>query len=283
MVLHGGPGSGCTPGHRRLFAPDRYRLVLFDQRGCGRSTPDAGDVTTDLSTNTTHHLIADLERLRAHLAIERWLVFGNSWGSTLALAYAEALPDRVLALVLAAVTTTTANEIDWLYRGLRKFLPEEWVRFRDGVSHAVDDGELVEAYRELLADPDPSVREAAASRWCAWEDAVVAASHASGPDPRYRDPRFRLTFARLVTHYFAHRAWLADGALLHGASRLNGIPGAMIHGRVDLASPLHTAWKLHAAWPESELVVVETGGHSIGQHGMASAVVAATDRFATLT
>ena len=260
----------------RIVIEPLVRTALLEDLG------RAGDVTTDLSTNTTHHLIADLERLRAHLAIERWLVFGNSWGSTLALAYAEAHPDRVLALVLAAVTTTTANEIDWLYRGLHKFLPEEWARFRDGAPNAVDDGELVEAYRELLADPDPSVREAAASRWCAWEDAVVVASHGSGPDPRYRDPRFRLTFARLVTHYFAHRAWLADGALLRGASRLHGIPGAMIHGRVDLASPLHTAWRLHEAWPESELVVVETGGHSIGQHDMASAVVTATDRFAPL-
>jgi proline iminopeptidase len=280
VVLHGGPGSGCIPGHRRFFSPDRYRIVLFDQRGSGRSTPSAADASTELTHNTTDHLLADLEQLRQHLGVDRWLVFGHSWGTTLGLAYAETHPQRVSALVLAAVCTTRRSEIDWLYHGVGRFLPEQWERFRDAVPPADRDGDLVGAYCRLLQDCDLAVREAAAASWCAWEDAVVSSSSGAGPDPRYRDPAFRMAFARIVTHYFTNDAWLDDGALLRNASRLHGLPGVLIHGRLDLGSPLATAWALAQAWPDSELVVLDAAGHSAGTD-MADAIVAATDRFAS--
>ena len=281
LVLHGGPGSGCTPGMRRFFDPERYRAVLFDQRNCGRSTPHASDPATSLAPNTTPHLLADIEHLRMALEIDHWLVFGMSWGSTLALAYAESHPGQVSEIVLAAVTTTRREEIDWLYHGAGRFFPEAWERFREGVPPAERDGDLVEAYARLLDHPDPAVREAAAASWCAWEDAVVATNPEAGPNPRYADARFRMAFARIVTHYFRHNAWLEDGQLLREAGRLSGIPGVLIHGRLDISSPLSTAWELAQAWPGSELVIVERSGHSSAGPGMAEAIVAATDGFAT--
>jgi len=280
LVLHGGPGSGCTPGMRRSFDPARYRIILFDQRNCGRSTPHASDPATSLAANTTPHLLADIEQLRTTLEIDRWLVFGMSWGSTLALAYAESHPEHVSEIVLAAVTTTRPEEIDWLYHGAGRFFPDQWVRFREGVPPAERDGDLVEAYVRLLEHPDPAVRERAAANWCAWEDAVVATDPGAGPNPRYADPRFRMAFARIVTHYFRHNAWLEDGQLLRDAGRLSRIPGVLIHGRLDISSPLSTAWELAQAWPGSELVIVERSGHSCAEPGMAEAIVAATDGFA---
>jgi proline iminopeptidase len=255
VVLHGGPGSGCTPQHRRFFDPSSYRVVLFDQRGSGRSTPHASKLTTDLSANTTQHLVTDIELLREHLGIERWLVFGNSWGSTLALAYAEQYPERVSEIVLVAVTMTRPSEIDWLYHGVGRFFPEEWARFRAGVPERARAGSLVDAYYELLQHPDVAVREQAARDWCEWEDAIVSIVPDAPPNPRYDDPRFRMAFARIVTHYFHHLAWLEDGALLRDAHLLGDIPGVLIHGRLDLGGPLLTAWELARAWPASELVV----------------------------
>jgi proline iminopeptidase len=283
LVLHGGPGSGCTPHHRRFFRPKAYRVVLFDQRGCGRSTPHASDPAVELSTNTTHHLLRDIEHLRRHLGVEKWLVFGNSWGSTLALAYAEQHPGRVSELILVAVTTTRSSEIDWLYHGAGRFLPEQWSRFRAGVPAADQDGDLVDAYDRLLRHPDEAVRERAAQSWCEWEDAVVTLDPNAAPNPRYGDPRFRMAFARIVTHYFKHRAWLEDGGILRHADQLHGIPGVMIHGRLDLSSPLITAWELAQVWPDGELITVSTAGHSTGDPGMTETVVAATDRFVTLS
>jgi proline iminopeptidase len=274
VVLHGGPGM------RRLFDPDACRVVLFDQRGCGRSLPDAGDPATDLAVNTTHHLLGDLERLRRHLGVERWLVFGGSWGSTLALADAERHPDRVTELVLSAIGTTRRHEVEWLTRGVGRLFPEQWARFRDGVAVADRDGDLADAYGRLLADPDPAVRERAARDWCRWEDAHVAVRADHRSDPRYDDPAFRMTFARLVSHYWRHAAFLEDGALLAGAGRLAGIPGVLVHGRLDVSSPLDIAWELARAWPDAELVVLDEAGHSARDPGMAEAVVAATDRFA---
>jgi proline iminopeptidase len=276
VVLHGGPGSGCTDGLLRFFDPDAYRIVLFDQRGCGRSTPHAGAPVVDLSTNTTHHLLADIERLRRHLGIERWLVFGLSWGTTLGLAYAERHPERITELVLCSVATTRAHEVRWITRDAGRFFPEQWERFRDGVPPADRDGDLVEAYSRLLHDPDSAVREQAARDWCEWEDAHISAP----PNPRYRDPAFRLAFARLVTHYWRHAAWLEDGILLREAAKLRGIPGVMVHGRLDVSGPLDIPWELSRAWPDSELVIVDEAGHSASDPGMAEAVIAATDRFA---
>jgi proline iminopeptidase len=276
VVLHGGPGSGCTPGLRRYFDPAAYRIVLLDQRGAGRSAPHASDAAVDLSTNTTLHLIADLELLREHVGVERWLVFGGSWGATLALAYAERYPPRVTEIVLASVTMTRPADIRWLYHGVGRFFPEQWARFRDGVPPE-ERGDLVAAYWRLLDDPQPAVREKAARDWCDWEDAVVSLEPDYEPNPRYEDPRFRMAFARIVTHYFHHHAWLEDGILLRDAHRLAGIPGVLVHGRLDLGGPAATAWELAQAWPDAELHLVDTG-HSGGGE-MTSCLVAATDRF----
>jgi proline iminopeptidase len=279
LVLHGGPGAGCTPWWRRLFDPDAYRIVLFDQRGCGHSRPHASAPTVDLATNTTHHLIADIERLRRHLAIERWLVLGGSWGSTLALVYGQAHPDRVTEIVLFSVATTTRREVEWVTRDVGRLFPAEWERFRNGVPEPDRDGSLVDAYSRLLHDPDPAVREQAARDWCDWEETHVRTRPGQPPNPRYGDPRFRLCFARLVTHYWRHAAWIEDGALVRGVDRLARIPSILVHGRLDVSSPLDIPWKLANAWDASELLVVDDEGHG-GGPGMADAIVAATDRFA---
>jgi proline iminopeptidase len=270
VALHGGPGSGCTPWWAERFDLDAYRVVLFDQRGCGRSTPHAGAPVVDLSDNTTQHLIADVERLREHLGIERWVVLGGSWGSTLGLAYAQAHADRVRALVLFSVATTTRREVEWITRDMGRVLPAEWARFRDGVPEAERDGSLVDAYSRLLHDPDPAVRDKAASDWCAWETAHM------GADPRWEDPVFRLCLARLVTHYWRHAAFLEDGALLRGLDRLADVPGVLIHGRRDISSPLDVAWTIAQQW--GELVVVEDEGHRGGAE-MAARIEAALARF----
>jgi proline iminopeptidase len=279
VVLHGGPGSGISPGFRRLFDPDAYRVLLFDQRGCGRSTPHASDPSVDLATNTTQHLLRDIERLREHFGLERWMVLGASWGSTLGLAYAESHPDRVTALLLGMVVTTTRREVEWVTRDVGRLFPAAWRRFRDGVPEADRDGSLVEAYSRLLHSPDPAVRDQAARDWCSWEDSHVAVRPNHRPDPRFDDPRFRMCFARLVTHYWRHGAFLNEGQLLSGAGSLAEIPGVLVHGRLDVSSPLDVAWALHQVWPNSELVVVEGADHHL-DHGLDNALVAATDRFA---
>ena len=280
VVLHGGPGSGCSPYWTRFFDPAAYRIVLFDQRNCGRSTPNASDPTTDLTTNTTRHLLADIERLRERLGIGRWLVFGGSWGSALGLAYAEAHPERVSEIVLFSVVGGGRGEVDWITRDMGRIFPEEWARFRAGVPAADRDGRLVEAYSRLLEDPDPAVRERAAIDWCAWEAVHVSLGAKRGHDSRYDDPVFRMTFARLVTHYWRHDAWLADGQLLRGVGRLAGVPGVLVHGRLDVSSPPDVAWHLARAWPGCELVLIDDGRHGTGVSGMAGSLVAATDRFA---
>ncbi|WP_049557833.1 prolyl aminopeptidase [Nonomuraea sp. SBT364] len=278
VVVHGGPGSGAGPGWRRFFDPEAYRLILFDQRGCGRSTPDAADPDTDLSVNTTDHLLADMELLREHLGVDRWQLFGGSWGTTLGLAYAVRHPDRVTEVIMSGIATTRRHEVDWITRGVRRYFPEEWERFRDGVPEKDRDGDLADAYARLLADPDPAVRDRAARDWCRWEDTHVRVSADHEPDPRYEDDRFRMRFARLVTHYWRHAAWLPDDELITGVERLGHVPGVLVHGRVDLSTPLQSAWDLSRAWPGCELVVVEGTGHSNG--GLGEPLVAATDRFA---
>lgn len=280
LVLHGGPGSGSSPTARRYFDPDVFRIILFDQRGSGRSTPHASEPGIDLSTNTTDHLIADIERLRWHLRIDRWMLLGGSWGSTLALSYAERHPERVTAMVLNSVATTTAAEIEWITRGVGAFFPEAFQRFQSGVAEAERNGSLVEAYHRLLMHPDATVHGKAARDWCDWEEAIVAVHPAHKPDPRYLDARFRLGFARLVTHYWRHKGWLDDGILLRNIGMLAGVPGILIHGRLDIGGPLITPWRLHRNWPGSELVVVSEAGHDTRDPGMRESIVAATDRFA---
>ncbi len=261
LAVHGGPGSGCVPGMRRLFDPAKYRVVLFDQRGCGRSTPHASDSAVDLATNTTDHLIADIERLRHHLGVRRWVLAGWSWGTTLALAYAEEHPEHVAALMLTAVTTTTAREVRWITRDVGRLFPAQWARFRDGVPEADRDGDLVEAYCRLLNDHDPAVRYKAALDWCEWEDAHVNLE----PQPRPRlvnaDPDFRMCFARLVTHYWRHAAWRGERELLDNVTRIAHLPAALIHGRLDLSGPPDIAWHLAQTWPAARLHIVAGMGH----------------------
>ncbi len=281
IVLHGGPGSGCASALRRYFDPAAYRVVLFDQRGCGRSTPHASDPEVSLAANTTQNLIADIERLRAQLEITSWLVFGGSWGSTLALAYAEQFTERVSEMVLFSVVTTSRREVRWVTRDVGRYFPVAWARFRDGVAPADRDGDLVAAYYQLLHDHEPAVREEAARDWCRWEDAHVAVRPNHRPDSRYEDPRFRMAFARLVTHYWHHAAFLEDGMLVGNAGRLAGVPGVLVHGGIDLSSPIDIPWLLSEAWPGSELKIIDQAGHGGGQPGIQEAVVAALHRFAT--
>ena len=280
LVVHGGPGSGCSPGQRRPFDPERYRVVLFDQRGCGRSVPHASHPSTDMSRNTTEHLLLDMERLREHLGIDRWLLFGGSWGSTLILAYAERHPHRASEIVIPSVTTFRRSEIDWLYRGVGRFFPDAWEQFRAGLPEADRDGDLVAAYARLMEDPDPEVRARAASDWCAWEDAVVSLEPSGPPNPYTdRPPDALLAFVRICSHYFTHGAWLEEGALLRDAGRLAGIPGVLIHGRLDLSCPLDTAWELARAWPGAQLIVIGDSGHK-GSPAMQQHINEALDRFA---
>jgi proline iminopeptidase len=281
VTLHGGPGSGISPGRRKWFDPARYRLVQFDQRGSGRSTPHAGDLSTDLSTNTTHHLIADIERLRAHLGIERWLVWGGSWGTTLGLAYAQRHPDRVSEMILLSIGLTRRADVHWLAHETGRYFPEEWARFRAAVPEADRDDDLVAAYDRLLnAHPDPAVRLQAARDWTAWEDAILSLEEGYVvPNPRWADERFTVGFARLVTHYFSHAAWLQDDELLRNAPRLAGIPAVLLHGRLDLSGPPDVPWLLAQAWPGAELHFVP-GGHT-GDDEMDRLFLEATHRFAT--
>lgn len=276
LVVHGGPGSGCGTGVRRYFDPARYRIVLFDQRGCGRSTPHASDPATDMRHNTTAHLIADMELLRERLGIDRWLLYGGSWGSTLILAYAQRHPERVSQIVIAAVTMTRRTEIDWLYRGVGRFFPEQWQKFRSGAPGE----DVVAGYAGLMEDPDSVVRERAAAAWCAWEDTVLSGETGGASRPYGDRPSAaRLALVRICSRYFAHGAWLQEGVLLRDAHRLAGIPGVLIHGRLDMGGPLQTAWDLHRAWPGSTLTVVESAGH-LGTEETRAQVLHALDRFA---
>jgi proline iminopeptidase len=281
VVLHGGPGSGCSPGLRRYFDPGAYRVVLFDQRNCGRSTPHASAPDTDLASNTTANLIADIELLREHVGVERWLVFAGSWGSTLALAYAETHPDRVTEMILFGVTTGRHEEFDWTFRGgVAVLFPEQWDGLRAALPVAQRDGDIVEAYHRLLNDPDPTTRQRAAEAWCLWESATPAWPPTTGLAERFTDPAYALAFAGIVTHYVRHNAWLEDGKLLRGAGALADIPGILVHGRFDFGAPIANAWELKRAWPRAELVIVDDAGHALNTN-LTEELVRATDRFAT--
>ena len=275
VVFHGGPGSGCSPWWRTLFDPDAYLAVLFDQRNCGRSRPHASDPGTDLSANTTPHLIADAELIREHLGIERWLVLGGSWGSTLGLAYAETHAEHVTEIVLCAITTGRHAEFDWLFRGgLARFFPEHWARLVDGLP----EGDVVETYNRLLNDPDLGIRRRAVEAWCLWESATPAWPPTDALAERFRDPDYALAFARIVTHYVMHNAWLEDEILLRNAERLRAIPGTLVHGRFDFQAPLENAYALSRAWPQAKLVVIDEAGH-MPTGAVTRAITRATDGF----
>lgn len=263
VIVHGGPGSGAPRHPTRIWDPARYRLVRFDQRNCGRSTPHASDPAADMGRNTTQHLIDDMERLREHLGIERWLLSGGSWGSTLALAYAQQHPQRVTQIILSAVTTSSRSEIDWLYRGAGRFHPEAWDRFRDGVPEDERDGDLPAAYARLMENPDRAVREKTAADWLAWEDAVISNEPNSVPGMYGdRDVDAQIAFVRICAHFFGHGAWLAEDQLLRNAHRLAGIPAVLVHGRHDMGCPVQTAWELAKAWPDARLHIIEDCGHA---------------------
>jgi len=281
VVVHGGPGSGCSTWDRRLFDRAVYRIVLFDQRGCGRSTPHASEPDIDLTSNTTQNLIADMELLRQHLDVDRWLVFGGSWGSTLALAYAETHPDRVAEMILWGVTSGRRAETDWLFRGgVSMLFPEQWERLCAAVPAAERDGDIVEAYSQMLHHPDPEVRRRAALAWCTWESATPEWPPTTGLAERYADPDFALAFARLVTHYIRHDLFLEDEVLLRNAHVLADIPGILVNGRFDLQAPIANAWELNRVWLRAELVIVEDAGHAGDDPELTQELIRATDRFA---
>ncbi|HEX6519031.1 MAG TPA: prolyl aminopeptidase [Streptosporangiaceae bacterium] len=281
VMVHGGPGQGCHPRMRQMFDPERYRAVLFDQRGCGRSTPHASDPATTLACNTTDHLVGDMERLREHLGIDRWVVVGGSWGTTLGLVYAERYPDRVSGIMVSAISTTRRSEIDWLYRGVARFFPEEWQRFRHGAGDTGRDGDLVVSYAALMNAPDPQVRNQAAADWRRWEDVVLSLEPGAKLSTDSEPPDSGvLAFVRLTTHYYSHAGWLDDQAVIRDAGRLAGIPGVLIHGRLDLSCPIDTAWELARSWPGSELLIDDHSGHR-GSPVKRAWMLETLDRFAS--
>jgi proline iminopeptidase len=282
LVVHGGPGSGCSPWHRCLFDPATYSVTLFDQRNCGRSTPHAALRETSLESNTTPNLVEDMEKLRQHLGVDRWLLLGGSWGSTLSLVYAETHPTRVTEMILFGVTTGQRKEFDWLFRGgLQILFPQEWERLRDWSGTSLGrDGDVVEAYHRLLNDPDEAVCSRAAEEWCRWESVTPAWPPSGKVARRFADPQYALAFARIVTHYVRRNAWVEDGILLRKASVLLRIPGALINGRFDFQAPIAGAWELKRAWPNAALVIVEDAGHAASAPNITMEIIRATDQFA---
>ncbi|WP_308301059.1 MULTISPECIES: prolyl aminopeptidase [unclassified Crossiella] len=279
VFLHGGPGGGTSADQRRVFDPAAYRIVLFDQRGCGQSTPHAGDPATDLSVNTTWHLVADMERLREHLAIDAWQVFGGSWGSTLALAYAQTHPDRVTELVLRGIFTLRRNELEFYYQGGAGFLfPAEWQTVLDQLTEP-ERADVLHAYHRRLADPDPAVWQPAAIAWSTWEGATSRLHQDPDKIAHYAEPTFAAAFARIETHYFVNGGFYADGQLIRDADKLAGIPTVLVQGRYDVVTPLVTAWELHRALPGSELIIVPDAGHAFNEPGTLHHLIEATDRF----
>lgn len=274
LLLHGGPGSGTSERMPRLFDPAHWHIVTMDQRGAGRSRPHAGTDLRALVNNTTNHLVADIERLRTALNIESWTVYGSSWGATLAQAYAHAHRDRVAGLILAAVTSTSQAELDNLYGGAGAYLPEAFDAFQAAAPEGEPGVGMAKAYAQRLTCGDAKIEAAAALAWCRWEEAVLQVDPRAEPTGRFEDPVFRLGFARIVTHYFSHLAWL-EPPLLHRAPALNDLPTTLINSRLDLSCPLSTAWQLHQALPGSRLIIIPGSLHGTLYGPLAKAVVEA--------
>jgi proline iminopeptidase len=276
VALHGGPGGGASAEMRRFFDPRRYRIILFDQRGCGRSTPFA-----DVEENTTWDLVADMERLRVRLGIERWLVFGGSWGSTLALAYAAMHPERVAGLVLRGVFLLMEEEIRWFYQdGAGRLFPDAWERYVSPIP-VHERGDLVAAFHRRLMSDDRGVRLAAARAWARWEGETISIAGPTALPARFHEDRFVEAFARIECHYFVNKGFFpTDGWLLAQAEKYRRIPTRIVHGRYDVCTPLSSAWALKRAWPEADLEVVPDAGHSSLEPGIVDALVRATDHFA---
>lgn len=275
LFLHGGPGAGCESYHRRFFNPDLYRVILFDQRGAGQSTPHA-----DLRNNTTWDLVADIERIREHLGVERWLVFGGSWGSTLALAYAETHPQRVRAMVLRGIFLCRPHEIAWFYQqGTSRLFPDYWQDFVSPIDPA-ERGDMLGAYHRLLTSDDELRRLAAAKAWSVWEKRTATLLPDRRVAAHFAQPHVALSMARIECHFFVNDAFLRPNQLLEDAGRLEGIAGLIVHGRYDAICPLENAWELHQAWSGSELSIVADAGHSAAEAGIRRRLVEATDYFA---
>ena len=275
VFLHGGPGGGCSPTHRRLFDPARYNVVLFDQRGCGRSTPHAS-----LEKNTTWDLVADIEHLRAQIGAAQWLVFGGSWGSTLALAYAQTHPERVSALVLRGIFTLRRAELLWFYQeGASWLFPDKWEGFLAPIPPE-ERSDLIAAYHRRLTSPDRAVQVEAARAWSIWEHQTITLL----PNPDYltqaENDDYALAFARIENHYFVNEGFFEEGQLIAKAPLLASIPGVIIQGRYDVCTPARTAWDLHRAWPQAEFQMVPDAGHAWSEPGIRRALRAALDRFA---
>jgi proline iminopeptidase len=274
LFLHGGPGGGTEPKQRRFFDPDAYRIVLFDQRGCGKSTPHAS-----LVDNTTWHLVADIEALRRALGIERWQVFGGSWGSTLALAYAQQHPDRVTELVLRGIFLIRPWEIDWFYqRGCDAMFPDAWEDFLAPIPPG-ERGDLLRAYHRRLTSDDPSTRVAAARAWSIWEGRTSCLVPNEELIAKSSGEAFAVAFARIECHYFVHGAFLEGRELLANVEAIRRTPAVIVQGRYDVVCPMRSAWDLHRAWPEADLRVVPDAGHSAYEPGITHELIAATDRF----
>lgn len=280
VFLHGGPGGGTSPMHRQFFDPVAYRIVLLDQRGCGRSTPHIAD-GADLAVNTTWHLVADIERLREHLGIDRWQVFGGSWGSTLALAYAQRHPERVTEMVLRGIFLLRRKEIDWYYNGPAGYVyPDEWEKYLAPIPVAEREGDLVEAYHRLLHSAEPAVVEAAAVAWSVWEGSTSSLLPRPERIAESADPRFATAFARIENHYFRNGGFLDEGQLLRDIDRITHLPVIIVQGRHDIVCPAVSAWDLHRAWPGSRLHIVDDAGHATNEPGILHHLVEATDEFA---
>lgn len=278
VFLHGGPGSGCTPAHRQLFDPERYRILLFDQRGCGRSRPHAS-----LENNTTWHLTADMERLRTEIAgAEKWLVFGGSWGSTLALAYAQQHPGRVSELVVRGIFGLRRAELRWFYQeGASWLFPDYWEDYLAPIP-AEERGDLIAAYRKRLTGDDPVEQLRAAKAWSLWEGRTITLLPSARHQQSHADDQNALAFARIENHYFVHDGFMeCDGQLLRDAHKLHGIPGTIIQGRYDACTPARTAWELHKAWPQAAFHLVPDAGHAFDEPGILARLIEATDTYAS--
>jgi proline iminopeptidase len=275
VFLHGGPGGTISPRHRRLFDPKLYDVILFDQRGCGKSTPNAS-----IDANTTWHLVADIERLREMAGFDKWLVFGGSWGSTLALAYAETHPERVSELVVRGIYTLTRAELDWYYQfGVSQMFPDKWERFLAPIPEA-ERGDMMAAYRKRLVGQDRKAQVEAAIAWSEWEGQTITLLPEPETSDVFGEADYAVAFARIENHYFVHAGWLEEGQLLRDAGKLKDIPGVIIHGRYDMPCPAHYAWQLHKAWPKAEFFLIEGAGHAYSEPGILDRLIYATDKFA---
>lgn len=272
VYLHGGPGAGSNPMQRRLFNPEKYRIILFDQRGCGRSRPHAS-----LENNTTQHLIEDMEMIREHLGISKWIVAGGSWGSTLSLVYAQAYPERVKGLIVRGIFLATQAEMNWLYQqGASQFFPEHWQDFIASVPEAERDN-MLQAYHRLLTGDNDLIKMRAAKNWSAWEAHAATLLPSTEMIKFSADPHTALSLARIETHYFVNNSFIEEGVILARAERIAHIPAYIVHGRYDMICQLQRAYDLHQVLPMSELLIVQAAGHVVSEPGIGAALVTASD------